>query len=42
MNLELVNFSHPIETRAFERGRLELYRIGPMTVGRAIYEPGWR
>jgi quercetin dioxygenase-like cupin family protein len=28
--------------RTFEKGRFELYRIGPLTVGRASYEPGWR
>jgi quercetin dioxygenase-like cupin family protein len=28
--------------RTFEKGRFELYRIGPMTLGRASYEPGWR
>lgn len=42
MNLELVNFDEPSETRAFEKGRFELYRVGPVTVGRATYEPGWR
>ena len=26
----------------FEKGRFELYRVGPMTIGRATYEPGWR
>jgi len=28
--------------RTFEKGRVEIYRIGPMTLGRATYEPGWR
>lgn len=28
--------------RTFEKGRFELYRVGPMTLGRATYEPGWR
>ena len=23
-------------------GRFELYRVGPMTLGRATYEPGWK
>jgi hypothetical protein len=30
----------PDETRVFENGKLELVRIGGMTIGR--YEPGWR
>jgi quercetin dioxygenase-like cupin family protein len=28
--------------RTFEKGRFELYAVGPMTLGRATYEPGWR
>ena len=42
MNVELVNFDEPAETREFEKGRFELYRVGPATLGRATYEPGWR
>jgi quercetin dioxygenase-like cupin family protein len=42
VNLELVNFDDPSETRSFEKGHFELYRIGPATLGRATYEPGWR
>ena len=42
MNLELVNFDEPSETRVFEKGRFEVYGVGPMTLGRATYEPGWR
>jgi quercetin dioxygenase-like cupin family protein len=42
VDLTLVNFDSPDETRTFEKGRFELYRVGPNTVGRATYEPGWR
>ena len=28
--------------RTFEKGRFETYAVGPMTLGRATYEPGWR
>jgi quercetin dioxygenase-like cupin family protein len=42
MDLELVNLDHPTEVRTFEKGRFEVYAIGPMTVGRATYEPGWK
>ena len=28
--------------RTFAKGRFEVYRVGPMTLGRATYEPGWR
>src|SRR4029453_13239267 len=42
MDLTLVNLDSPTETRTFDRGRFELYSVGPMTIGRATYEPGWR
>jgi quercetin dioxygenase-like cupin family protein len=42
VDLTLVNFDSPYETRTFEKGRFELYRVGPATLGRATYEPGWR
>jgi quercetin dioxygenase-like cupin family protein len=42
MDLTLVNLDSPTETRTFGKGRFELYRIGPMTLGRATYEPGWK
>jgi quercetin dioxygenase-like cupin family protein len=40
--LSLERFESPTEVRVFEKGRLELVRIGEMTVGRATYEPGWK
>jgi quercetin dioxygenase-like cupin family protein len=42
VDLELINFDSPTEVRNFEKGRFEVYRVGPMTLGRATYEPGWR
>jgi quercetin dioxygenase-like cupin family protein len=42
MDLSLVNFDDPVEVRTFEKGRFEVYAVGPMTLGRATYEPGWR
>jgi quercetin dioxygenase-like cupin family protein len=42
MNIELINVELPTETRRFEKGRFDLYRIGTTTLGRATYEPGWR
>ena len=38
----LKRFESPDETRVFEKGKLEILRIGGMTVGRATYEPGWK
>ena len=42
MDLALISLDEPTEVRSFEKGRFELYRVGPMTIGRATYEPGWR
>lgn len=38
----LKRFEQPDEVREFEKGKFEVVRIGPMTVGRATYEPGWK
>ena len=42
MDLTLISLDTPTETRTFEKGRFEVYAVGPMTLGRATYEPGWR
>jgi hypothetical protein len=42
MDVELINFEEPTETRTFENGRFDLYKFGPAILGRATYEPGWR
>ena len=39
---ELKSFGKPDEVREFTKGRLELIKIGGETIGRAIFEPGWR
>ena len=39
---ELKNFKKPDEVREFPKGRLELIKIGGATIGRAVFEPGWR
>jgi hypothetical protein len=36
------DFGSPDETRSFERGRLDLLRIGGSEIGRLTLEPGWR
>jgi quercetin dioxygenase-like cupin family protein len=41
-DLTLVSLEQPTEVRTFEKGKFEVYRVGPMTLGRATYEPGWR
>ena len=42
LDVLLKNFDVPDETRSFEKGKLEIVRIGGMTLGRASYEPGWK
>ncbi|HEY0678090.1 MAG TPA: cupin domain-containing protein [Chitinophagaceae bacterium] len=39
---EVGNFSKPDEVREFPKGRLELIKIGGATIGRAIFQPGWK
>jgi hypothetical protein len=38
----LKRFDAPDEVRVFDKGRLEVVRVGGMTLGRASYEPGWQ
>jgi hypothetical protein len=38
----LKRFETPDEVRVFEKGRLEIVRLGGQVVGRASYEPGWK
>ena len=42
VDLALVNLDEPAETRRFDKGRFDVYRVGPATLGRATYEPGWK
>jgi quercetin dioxygenase-like cupin family protein len=42
MDPTLLPLDQPTETREFEKGRFEVYSVGPMTLGRATYEPGWK
>jgi quercetin dioxygenase-like cupin family protein len=42
MNTDLRRFENPDQVRTFEKGRFEVVHIGNMTLGRAIYEPGWK
>ena len=39
---EVLSFGKPDEVREFPKGRLELITIGGATVGRAVFEPGWK
>ncbi len=39
---EQKTFNKPDETRAFQKGRLEIVNIGGTMIGRATFEPGWK
>lgn len=39
---EVMNFGEPDEVRNFPKGHLDLIKIGGATVGRGVFEPGWR
>ena len=38
----LKSFENPDEVREFEKGRFEIINLGGVTIGRAIYESGWK
>jgi hypothetical protein len=40
--LESQNFDKPDETRLFDKGRMDLVTLNNTTVGRAVFEPGWK
>lgn len=39
---ETKGFGKPDEVRTFPKGKVEIVKIGGATIGRAIFEPGWR
>jgi len=43
-NLDIIlkNFDNPDHTRKFEKGKFELVNLPTMTIGRAVYKPGWK
>jgi hypothetical protein len=40
--MEAKSFGVPDEVRKFDKGKLELVNIGGATVGRGVFEPGWK
>lgn len=40
--VEHKSFSKPDEVRKFPKGRVEILNVGGATIGRAIFEPGWK
>jgi class 3 adenylate cyclase len=42
MQLRSKRFDRPDEIRRVEKAHIELVELGELTIGRAIFEPGWR
>jgi quercetin dioxygenase-like cupin family protein len=42
LEIILKRFEQADETRLFEKGRVEIIRLGGLTIGWATYEPGWK
>jgi len=40
--VENQSFDKPDETRTFDKGRMDLITMGDTTIGRALFEPGWK
>jgi mannose-6-phosphate isomerase-like protein (cupin superfamily) len=40
--LEVKTFNKPDEVRKFDKGKLELVKVGGALIGRATFQPGWR
>jgi hypothetical protein len=42
LEVDCKRFEVDADVRVFAKGRFEVVQIGAMTIGRAMYEPGWR
>ncbi len=40
--MEAKSFNSPEEVRQFEKGKVELVKVGGATIGRALFQPGWQ
>jgi hypothetical protein len=40
--MESKSFNAPDEVRQFEKGKVELIKIGGTLIGRGVFQPGWR
>jgi len=40
--LEVKSFSNPDEVRRFDKGKIELIKVGGALIGRATFQPGWK
>ena len=42
MTLDAKNIDQPDDKRSFEHGEVLMVRVGDATIGRAVFNPGWR
>ena len=42
LDIILKNFDNLGDLRKFEKGKFELVNLPKMTIGKAVYEPGWK
>lgn len=42
LSLEIISTEVPQETQIFPLGRFDVFSIGGLQIGRAVYSPGWR
>src|SRR3989338_5218614 len=40
--MEVKNFRTPDEVRTFEKGQVDLVKVGGAAMGRAVFQPGWK
>ena len=40
--IEVKGFGTPEEVRTFDKGRVELVKVGGATIGRVVFQPGWK
>lgn len=40
--IDIKHLGSPDEVRSFEKGKVELFKVGGRTIGRATFEPGWK
>jgi hypothetical protein len=40
--MEVKSLNVPDETRNFEKGKVELVKMGGGVIGRAVFQPGWK
>jgi len=40
--MEVKSLNKPDEVRTFDKGKVELVKIGGAAIGRAVFQPGWK